>query len=487
MQCCKQIMLNINGQKITQLMMKNILIVTVGTRDIQVANQKELNFREPNFYLSENDKVPGYKLFKSPINAGASILKNKLTDLVEYPIIKPAIDFLVDQGKIISDLILICTKQVIDDQRFTNNDTFYFAEIIKQLIRKHYTIEQVINIHDLLVIEHDVNDYGEMYKFFNDELPNLITNQDNCNLYIFPQGGIAAISFGALLKSIELFPKTFHLYKSEASIKVEPSDFPNKFRTGIERQNILSLIENFYYHEVISSDPYVKILASYAQERLLFNYTGALDRLNSSNLATPLFEILRQRALDINNQYFRNESSYFRDYYISIKINILKKDFLAFVLKSYALCESFLKNEACNSLNLQDNRNETRISEAIQKNVSLMQFVRASVKSYTIKINILTYIAIIKHLEKDPKSEDPFIRKTLLLWELRNNIAHYLRNSAEEEIKKIFYNCDHLGRKDDAIDLYFEQGDKFWGVSGFGDYDIINDAIRTKLLNNKST
>lgn len=468
--------------------MENVLIVTVGTRDIQVSTPKELNFRQPHFTLYENKNVSGYKLFSKPFIAGASIINNKLTDFVEYPIIKPAIDFLINKGKTISDLILICTEQKIKDTTFTDNDTIYFAKIIGQLIRKHYAIDQVVNVHDLLVVEHDVNNYGRMYKFFNKELPQIITTHENCNLYIFPQGGINAINFGALLKCIELFPNTYHLCKSEANSEVEISDFPYEFRTGIERQNILSLIENFYYHEVFSSDNYVKILASYAQERLLFNYIGAIDVLNNSKITTPLFEILKQRSLDINNQYFRNESSYFRDYYISLKITLLKKDFSAFVLKCYALCESFLKNEACNSLNLQDNRTDTRISLAIQKNTNLSQAVQAVVNSNVLKINIPTYIAIIRNLENEPICDDPFIKKTLLLRELRNNIAHYMRNSAiEDQIKKIFYNYDHLGYEDDAIDLYFQQGDQFWGVSGFGDYDIINEAIKTRLLTNKTT
>jgi hypothetical protein len=79
--------------------MENILIVTVGTRDVQVPNIKELNFRPPHFTLYENKNFPGYKFFSSPFDAGKKIIDQRMTNFVEYPIIKPAIDFLIATEK----------------------------------------------------------------------------------------------------------------------------------------------------------------------------------------------------------------------------------------------------------------------------------------------------------------------------------------------------------------------------------------------------
>lgn len=467
--------------------MENVLIVTVGTRDIQVSNQKELNFRLPNFTLYENKNILGYKFFTCPLEAGNKIIEYHMQDLVEYPIIKPAIDYVLSIRSKINKLILICTDQKFAEKRFRDLDTIYFAQIIEKLIRKQYSIEQIESIHQI-EIDSNVTNYGKMYDFFDQRLPQILKKNDSCNLYIYPQGGIDAINFQALLKCIELFPNTFHLYKSESNNDIEPSDFPKKFRTNMESQKIPSLIDKFYYHEVYSSDPYIKLLTAYSQERLMLNFEGAFKVLDNANIDTPLIEMLKSRAQDLFNLSLNNEISYLKDFYLSIKIAYRKQDYSAFLLKIYALCESFLKDEACIYLKVENYNtadSDAEILYKIKQNDLLKSFILSRNKS--ISLNSNNYLAVCEFFDSATKCNHLFIKKTISLKYIRNNIAHTAKNFAVNEIQDILLKIEPTIPNTNAIDQYFNQGDEFWGVSGFGDYEIINEAIRTRLTTNKTT
>lgn len=468
--------------------MKNTLIVTVGTRDVQAPNQKDLHFREPNFQLYENKNISGYKFFANPLREGKLVLADKsLLNAVAYPIIKPAIEYLIREKKFISDLLLICTNQESVEEKYRKNDTVYFAEIIRQLVRRDFKTDQIGEIHPLLEVTKDVTNYGEMYSYFGERLPQILKNPDDHIVYIYPQGGIDAINFPTLLKTIELFPNTFHLCKSEASLDVEPSDFPQRFRAGVEKQKIPVLLDKYYYNEVYSSDSYISALASHAHYRLMSNYNLALKALKSTTV-TPFISMLK----DTSATLLENDSMHLKNFYLTAKILFQRGDYSSFVLKMNSLVDFFIQRNA--QVILQ----ELEVTEFFHltptKQIEFKRIFPIIYKEITGKTppsipyydGYLFNLSICSCFNKDYYKR-PFINMTLKLKDERNKIAHLPNDSALTEIERIFNKTEQPQPSKNVFDYYFEQGDKFWGVTGYGDYEVINEAIKTRLLTNKTT
>jgi hypothetical protein len=459
--------------------MENVLLVTVGMRDLQVANVNDLNFWSPNIQLIENRNIPNFKLFSNPREAGALILFDKsLQEKVEYPIIKPAIDYVIEKKGPISKVILIDTNQ--QDPKFRNSDTVHFSQIIESLILEQYPREQVFET-ERLTITKDLTNYGEMYVLFSKRLPEILDYKNPINLFVFAQGGIDAINFQALLKSIELFPNTFHLCKSEANSEIELSDFPNKFRLGVEKQNILFLIGNFHYQEVLGIDPYIQALSSYAYHRLLSDMGSAIDALKLVE-ETPLICNLIKTGYQIQDDI----DYQFIDFYLAAKICFKKGDFSSFVLRVTSLIDHFLEHRAKELLH-SSKISFDFLTPELQKRIILLfpdVFKKTTGDDWKdmVKPKGYIYYLTICTLFEQKWVNNPYFMKSLRLRDLRNKIAHEAKNAALEQIKTAFQDSKTTEDNYSIIDLFFAQGDKFWGVTGFGDFEIINDAIRTRLL-----
>ncbi|CAB1262768.1 hypothetical protein CLOSBL3_30064 [Clostridiaceae bacterium BL-3] len=416
-----------------------IMILTLGKRDITLDGK---SFDEIIFSDEYNDLQCGFKenhgkWTLSQRYGGEIILKNydKYEKRLQFPIVEPMINFVLDEEKRVDKLFIIVTDQ--DDEIHKKNDTLYFGKIIEKWIKRKY---KTIKEKEIETVSKNVVNLGDMnnhFKNFYDKKSKKIL--DDPKLYVANTGGIDAINTAVLINGIMKFKnKCINLYLSQNKKEAIPIYFVSSFILDIEKDKLKGLLRNYNYVTALSivnshkSLEKFSVLIELAKNRLYFNLDECKKVINKyCQEMTERNYISYEIDKNLEEIYkIKNDRLYaMRELYVNCRIKYIQEQYVDFLLRMFRLEEALLEFTVVKYI-LFTNNDEYKISDLTKK----------------IKEN--GYLE--DYLNKYYISEENGKSRTKLDWENKSNIK-ILKAIVEFGIKK---NKDLNGNiliKDDSI------------------------------------
>ena len=483
--------------------MKNYLIITLGTREIQIVKsaiesnsfeviteiRKETPFTylqpvgQPGIRISarSSDDFPDYYTI-SPRLDGQKIIGNWILfrPILDWPLIRPALSYLKENGIQLDIIMLVYTDQEqafeegrVKKRSYINGDTVHFAEMIEYLIREdpYFKDTQI----DPFGRFESVADMAVQYDEFRKINEDLISDEEVGKVYLFPQGGIDQINQALTLRLIENFEsKVIYLQNAEGQL-VNELDFPARFVDVLNLKKIEKHLDDYDF-DIISSE----LLAVHPNKDQIFA---------KSDIASKRLNL---QYIDISIELPEVEK--LKDLYLAMKIRFLKqKKFNEFLWRAHTLNENLFKvpveltmgplRNFYNKELRKGDCNEPWEKKLNETHPQLVAYLKKK-KIDTSNPNRWAYKSIYIFLCTNGVIDDPSmaIRKRVgdkleLLAKKRNDNQHNLDSIREEEIEDILGTEKH----DYSSKMLFDNLNSIFNITGFGIYDTIRNEIR-KLL-----
>ncbi len=521
---------------------ETVLIASVGTRDVQIDMKKEeaAKLLPPEFFFYQNrdDQKTEMAKISKPRSGGEEILKmfdppyvnNSVLDNLKFPIISPAMDFVVSNECSLDTIILICTDQTLADDRSNirnwDMDSLFFGKIIEKLIdaKGFFGKIKIINIGktNQRAIEKDLSapmlDYGFLYDEMREQLHKALEPSSNTeySFYVLPQGGIPAINMQMLLNCMEISPQnTRQLYKNENEETIRLSDFPIKsFYRSKKKEAVINFkqtISSFDYFNAkateIHTDSALSHIVLYAYNRLMGNYSfaselfneyfGEIESFNSGLYQT--IEDLEKKRININYELYLRAKILFKkgdlNGFLSAIITLLERMVVKLTLKALSpKADAFRNNikECMRQALLEDSFRDSLINEmsCICKEVYNGNFEIE--KGEEILLGFMSYFAAYNVIQKTNVHKLNFLNMTVMLKPLRNRMIHIDGNAPTITLggMKELWKEHFIEAKEDECTFthFFMLGDTFFKVqknAEYGIYGNINNVIMNKLEENE--
>ncbi|MDD3687975.1 MAG: hypothetical protein PHE56_14595 [Bacteroidales bacterium] len=463
------------------------LIVTLGDRDLTI-----------------NKEIEGVELRRNPVSNkfylannvdGADFIINdfdKLYNQIEFPIIIPAIEYVLAQHKEINKLILVSTNQekIADVSDYhKRKDTFKLAKLLNQYLRKKYG-SKVAKIKDCYVNDNIIY-HDSMFDAFAKKLADHpFKFQLDDSVYLFAQSGIDAINTALLLNCIEQYPQTVQLNKPESSPVAFPLTFPKKFYRRLLKGKVLHALENFNYAAIIDLNysPELNAISKYAFSRMAFDFDGAKEQLaqlctideGNRSFYTNLMVYLDFKESDLQGKIV--------EMYLSAKVLLKRYAYSDFLVRIFTITEIILKPRVIKLLNgdfdYTPNDDHKAWNELLAANPELLEHLSKSAYGANFQLkykepNKFVYKAIIDYFNKKngiaDDSFNSFFNHLLELSFLRNKVAHGLIKVNEADINQA------LKKIKSNLEQFIGLADKYFGVEDMGDYEKVNSHIKLMI------
>ncbi len=278
---------------------KNILIITIGTRDVQTREEilnkltaskiiqrgvipATENRREKLWIqvseqpdsrveISSNDGFNGYFLFWPPRDGGQRLISPAYpAELFCFPLIEKAIEYLNQPETPINYVLLVYTDQEGQERVSPQNlqkDTLYFNDLMARYLRDHpatrnakfdeYCVSQFVADIDFQYRHFDIVSQKEEDSLF------MIPKETVQNIYLLAQGGIDQINTALTLRLIEHFPRKVSFIQQPDQRPVSIKDFPTLFVDNLIRGKAELPLSRYEFGtiEAIVDEPIAKLLA----------------------------------------------------------------------------------------------------------------------------------------------------------------------------------------------------------------------------------
>lgn len=428
--------------------MKTALIVTVGTRDVQIDREyiikNESHDIYSNLYLDN-------RILKA--RQGGDFLKkqyNRYKQNLKIPIIKPAVDFCLKNEGNIDHTILITTDQSESvDDKFRSTDTLHFGELIKKILSDRYPKSVLPDIRNKSVKE-NVTYLDAMTLFWQRELYRKPYNllQECDTVYLCNQGGIDAINTALLLQCLNAYgDKTQVLQVDQGTGICTPLEFTKIYLANSENTKLNQLLDNYQYAAIkkLNVNKNIKALAAYAEHRLMFDFEEAVHSLNGLDMNYRKIKIDLQAC---TNQIPGNHDLLLRELCLNALIKFQQDAYVDFLLRFFRIREELAKNKAIQYLGFNFNFRHwgKDIKNYLQKpeNKSIRDFLESqkidgSPLDYT-KATTETFLRIVKYFSKEEYAQ---LEKYKKLSNLRNNSigAHSFEPVSRRSIENVLENA----------------------------------------------
>jgi len=486
--------------------MKNIFIITLGTREIQFRKEKltRAGFSFPEkgkrtltlpcvpdsgFRVSENEDYPDFLICSEPRIAGKNILDNweHFSPVIELPLIQHAYDSIVKDCTI-NRLILVYTDQgdldisIEQHKRNFCRDTVYFREIIRKKLLPN-GLPQEDEPADI-VIETRTTDIDYQYNDFASKCKSLFDDADNIQqIFLLAQGGIDQINHALTLQLIQAFGSKVKLWQQAEGDVSRKLEFPFLFISDLNKQKILKHLQDYdfgFINKSLTNNKVIIHLSQYASARLQLKHDTVKCNLDflQNRIDTSLFSKIFE---DIN---VLNDKKKLSDLYISAKIALLHENFGDFVWRLFTIAENLFAV----LLNIDLSMVKRTFKPSLgfnQENADLINFLRSidpgmpeSLKKKAVALNNPNrriFFEVFCSQHPDLISEnDKYLRiynMLELLSKQRNNLAHDLKPVKKETLIGLLgQNYGTAGITDDL--------DGILNIASFG----IFDEIRLKII-----
>ncbi len=458
---------------------KNALIVTVGTRDVQVdlsILKEKLPEKYQEYINPKNNTLMARKAGEF-INQNYDTLKKH----IKIPIIEPTLKYLQHEIKNIDYLLLIAT----DQETPRDTDTYYYAEIIKKYIAQNYG--NVSKIEIFKITSDEVVYLDKMYKYIHgvfQKNKNLNMLNDYENIYLHLVGGIDAINTSIRFNAIQKLGTKIQseLHVNEDTGTASPIQSIRQFLQSNDNNTVRKMIKGYLYEginelEFVSDD--VKYFAQYAHYRMMFNFEKArhaLSKVNNHNI--------RNNALRELNTIIEKESSQLKlqELFWNVDIKYRQKNYVDFLVRFFRLIEEILVKEVVKITQIEYTSNnwEKVFENYLKTKPELkkwldekdLRYKSKDPSSHLLK-ELLFYFQSIEgsYLKEDYQC----IETAYCLQQMRNKSigAHSFEAPDEEEIKSVYETQEIVKWLKQKINISEEEKNP---------YDIINQTIE-KLLN----
>jgi len=462
------------------------LIVTLGDRDLVLKQEIEgVKCRQNSFtnkiYLDNN--VEGAKILTHQFS--------KVFEFIDFPILLPAIDYVLDKHEEIHNLILVGTNQELNadvSDFHKKKDTYELVQLVKLYVKKKYK-PRVAKILECIVTN-DIIYHDIMFDEFAEKLakPPFDFRQED-DVYLFAQSGIDAINTALLLNCIEQYPQTIQLNKPENSSVAFQLHFPEKFYKRLISGKVLHAIENYNYAAVfdLNYDEKVTLFSKYAFSRLTFDFDKAKQYLGQLCHEDPNN---RSYYINLSNQLDFKETGMegkLVEMYISAKVLLKRYAYSDFLVRIFSLTEILLKPKVAallgGQIKYKASDNHQQWNDLLAVKPDLLEHLKEckfGKKNLDISYpNKLVYKKIVDFYDKknnrSDASFDLLYNHLSTLSDLRNKVAHEMIKVNETDINEA------LKKRKTDLDGVLALADNYFGVNGMGDYDEINQKLVSML------
>lgn len=504
--------------------MKNYLVITLGTREIQIPISKieENNFevieekgeRFSKYFLQHKEnksliievkrptsEFPDFYTLNSPRNDGEIIASShfeQFQSIIDYPIIRPSIEFLKHKKINLDIITLIYTDQEEEysvgrvAEYHKNNDSLFYAEILEKLIRSDSYFQNTEI--DLFVVKKNVYDLAFQYDDFKRINNYLLYSEQVKQVFLYPQGGIDSINQALTLRLIETFKgKVVQLQKAEGA-DFKELDFPSKFLSSLNKQKVLKHLENYQFGLIDES-----LVVDYPEKEKILKLTKyAYEKLNLNYTAFP-------KGIDGKFKEGGKIEIKCKDLYLSAKINFHNQDYGNYLWKLFTLLENLYRYKCEKYIGDTSGYYDSKFEGGIE-NVEWIRFLKNSLSNVKnedkslfdylegvflppfgnkLKLNNpnrhlfkYIYIFLVTTQTIDDSNET---QKNLENIEKILNGLSYKRNKIAHEMAPV--SIEQLNRLvgENKIQQLNNNLDQIFNIQGFGIYDNIKKEIEALL------
>jgi hypothetical protein len=278
--------------------MTSALIITIGSRDIQIAQEKLQEWFTPEveetFYFINNGRKSeplARVLGQSMLNMG-DLSKKQLE--IQLPMIDAFFKYAIKQKMTFDECILVATDQEGSRvaERYFMRDTVHYASVIKSLLATRYqqgqkagpsVISGKIKVHK---VSENVEYLDFMFAHFQSKLTG--TNSEFASLrtydqiHVLNQGGIDSINNGLMLNLLYIFQENTYLYSvSESTQLCTPLQFGEQLYSEQHKVRAIQALtrSDFAALKHLAIPKSASQLAAYAEARVLFDLDAAQNHL----------------------------------------------------------------------------------------------------------------------------------------------------------------------------------------------------------------
>ncbi|GAB4017538.1 hypothetical protein [Spirosoma koreense] len=492
--------------------MKNYLIITVGTRDVQLRRdlieQSDEWTVQQAFIERDGHRIevftsrdfPTYYTV-SPRATGRQLATHLplVFDVLELPLITPVVEQLAQEQKPVDTVLLIYTNQEKEycegnvKAFHYNNDTIHLTTVIELMLKQHPWLTDAE--FDQYEIYERVADIDYQYEQFSARNHSLFDNVDDIkSIFLLPQGGIDQVNQAVTLQLIQAFKHKVKLYQKPDGKDPLVLKFTDKFLDDLNKQKILKHLDDYDFGLIAGllsdEDPYKEVIdmyAKFAYYKLNLNYTSFPKGVPGEFKEKPI-----------------TTETKCRDLYLSAKILYHQKDYGNYLLRMYTLLENLYRvkfdqilgdtahffdsvyenpnNRNSKWISLLSGYTDTKDSEGRD----LLGYLQTcKVSGHSLKINNPNRY-LYKHgyefLIASGALDDSDEYRALLqkadqilsqLSNFRNKATHNLASVSIEQLSKT------VGKgKLDELNVTLDQ---IFNITGFGIYDRIRNEIRNLL------
>ncbi len=335
----------------------NTLIITLGTRDIQLKTEDFTHTNIPPQILEEYTQLKKEtNSNKSIYNIPARVLGEFLyryfsffLDYIDFPIVTPTLKMVEQEGITLDNVVLVAT----DQYEKHNQDTVYFGMVLEKFLIKKYPNVKVYHlpVHENVISLHDMYDFM-LEKLSTSPFKEKIFESEN--LYLHLVGGIDAINNAVRFVVLHLYSQDKSLVEVMVDEKRKQSfkiDIKTRFYTVLEYKFARRFVEKYNYAAILelhSIDIKIRTLAEYAHNRLIFQPEKAIQTLENNQKHFPksedsFIELLINDVKDLDKEKFT-----MRQLYYSCFIKFQQGDYDDFLLRIFRFIEMLQLQEVIN-------------------------------------------------------------------------------------------------------------------------------------------
>jgi hypothetical protein len=289
-----------NDVNVIGKLMKNVFMVTLGTREIQfqkseLANKQHFELSadckkvhipgmvDSEIELYQNSAYPEFLCHAKPRLAGKTILDHYdiYKEIVQFPLIESALKNITDNN-LIDEVIIVYTDQhdISQEEKKSldnfNRDTVYYKNILERVLKDNFFKDNILKFSTIAVTE-KVTDIDFQYNYFAGKCKLLFAEKQHINqIYLLPQGGIDQINHSLTLQLIQAFGDKVKLWQQAESSESRQLAFANLFLKDLMKRQIISLIDRADYNGAIALAENLPSIPDEQYQTNLFNLKALL-------------------------------------------------------------------------------------------------------------------------------------------------------------------------------------------------------------------
>jgi hypothetical protein len=430
---------------------KNILIATIGNRDVKlIEDDKTIDLFPPR---EEGEKV--FSQLKKK--------KNSPTEKIKIPLIEETFKYLTSYKYRVDKVYLVVTNQ---EGAFANKDTLWFGRIIEQVLcgKKFKTLREKIGLPKPGFSDNDVdveffelteyiNDFEANFEFFNEKFSQLDQSEIG-NIIIEYTGGMPQINYSLVLSALFNFDseKIIPIVVDEKDKGARKSAIVSKTLREINAIRLKHFIRRYDYkaalHFLKGFNPLLRQILTVASARLDFDF------YRSNSLLVELREKDREKkTYEKLNHLLGHELSIeqrIEEIYFHLEIKLRNEEYHDFLSRFYCFYDNYvhllLKEFGYNIVELETENEQKRAhNEFIEKNPELKDYLENHKKlshrgntSTKIRFNMAKFLH--KGNDKFAELKEINDKKFEKMIEMRNRtiIAHRLKGMTERDLAGLY-------------------------------------------------